>query len=810
MKIRDLKLTIVFLLCLVGIAYGQKPNRKYQNHLFDQGHLIVKVNDGEVRFTPYTDNILEVYFLEKGKEYIDSSHAVVLRPTKVEVFLKEELNYLSYKTGNLSVRINKEPFQVTYSYSGEQIIGEKEGFFDVDSLFGFKFQLQKDEILLGAGERSLGMNRRGHRLELYNKPSYGYEQHAGLMYFSLPIVLSSAKYMILWDNAPKGFLDMGKTEQNTLSIESIGGKPAYFLIAGDEVQDIVSSYTLLTGRQPLPPRWLFGNIASRFGYHSEKEASTVINTFQKDKIPVDGIVFDIFWFGKDIKGHMGNLAWDKDAFPDPEGMMGKFKGLGVKTVLITEPFVLKTSKRWQEAVDNDVLCLDSTGTPYTYDFYFGTTGLIDIFKPRARRWFWDIYKMYMDIGVGAWWGDLGEPEYHPSGIVHTIGRADEVHNIYGHYWAKMVYDGYRKDYPMKRPFVLMRAGFAGSQRFGMVPWSGDVNRTWGGFKPQVEIATQMALQGMAYMHSDLGGFAGANKDGQLYTRWLQYGVFQPVFRPHAQEEVPSEPIFWDDSTKWRAKKAIELRYKLLPYNYTLAFVNSQKGTPLMRPLFYEEPDNYPLYNYDRSYMWGDAFLVSPVTGPDTTSWSFYVPKGIWFDFRNDEVIDGGREITTTVDLNSIPVFVKAGAFVPMSPVYQSTDEYTSKDLAIHYYSHKGVPKSHYQMYNDDGVLAGAYDKGQYEFLDFDAAQLGDNQLKIEMDRTAGTYVGRPVERNIAVIVHNVVNMPKQIQIGEKVLKLKNKKSRLTDGSNIVEWDGANHTATIKFVWKGSKEVILVQ
>ena len=137
---------------------------------------------------------------------------------------------------------------------------------------------------------------------------------------------------------------------------------------------------------------------------------------------------------------------------------------------------------------------------------------------------------------------------------HATGSADEVHNIYGHDWARLIFEGYQKEYPNERPFILMRAGYSGSQRFGMVPWSGDVNRTWGGLQSQPEIALQMGMQGLGYMHSDLGGFAGANVDDELYTRWLQYGVFQPIFRPHAQEEVPSEPVFRSEKTKQLAKR----------------------------------------------------------------------------------------------------------------------------------------------------------------------------------------------------------------------------------------------------------------
>ena len=216
---------------------------------------------------------------------------------------------------------------------------------------------------------------------------------------------------------------------------------------------------------------------------------------------------------------------------------------------------------------------------------------------------------------------------------NPAGTADEIHNIYGHNWAKLIADGYQKEFPSQRPFILMRAGYSGSQRFGMIPWSGDVSRSWGGLQSQMEIAIQMGMQGMAYMHSDLGGFAGDYYDNELYLRWLQYGVFNPIFRPHAQEDVASEIAKKDIVTLAKAKKIVELRYQMLPYNYTLAYQNSTTGIPLMRPLFFEEPNNEKLKTESESYLWGSDFLIKPITKSNVKATEIYFPKSSnWYDF----------------------------------------------------------------------------------------------------------------------------------------------------------------------------------
>jgi oligosaccharide 4-alpha-D-glucosyltransferase len=220
----------------------------------------------------------------------------------------------------------------------------------------------------------------------------------------------------------------------------------------------------------------------------------------------------------------------------------------------------------------------------------------------------------------------------------------------------------------------MRAGYSGSQRFGMIPWSGDVSRGWGGLQSQMEISLQMGMQGQAYMHSDLGGFAGPVLDDELYVRWLQYGVFQPVFRPHAQESVPAEPVFREPATKALAREAIRLRYAMLPYNYTIAFENSRSGMPLMRPIVFEEPENdmVPTPTISSTYLWGADFLVAPVTEPGALRKEVYFPHpgSTWFDFYTGQAHRGGIIETVPTVREHIPTYVRAGAFVPLAAPVQ--------------------------------------------------------------------------------------------------------------------------------------------
>lgn len=783
----------MLLLAIISLDISaQQSERTYSSHTIKGNILELQVSDGIYRIVPYSQHILETSFIPTGELFSEKSHAVILEPKNVAMTLDDQEDRLSWSSEGIAVTITKEPFNISYSYKGKPLIAEGAGYSQSDSMEILEFRLESNEVLYGGGARALGMNRRGNLLELYNKAHYGYEEESKLMNYTMPLVLSSKKYMIHFDNAPIGWLDLDSKGDNTLAYHTISGRKTYQVVAGETWPDIMDQYTQLTGRQPMPPRWAFGNFSSRFGYHSERETRQVVDLFQKDSIPLDAVVIDIYWFGAEIFDHMGNLEFLADSFPTPYEMMADFEKLGVKTILVTEPFILTTSKRWKEAKKNDILAKNSKGKPYTYDFYFGNTGIIDIYDKKAFNWFWDIYKYYTEKGVAGWWGDLGEPEVHPKGVIHATGSADEVHNIYGHDWARLVYEGYQKDFPGQRPFILMRAGYSGSQRFGLIPWSGDVSRSWGGLVPQTEIALQMGMQGLAYMHSDLGGFAeGKVFDPVLYTRWLQYGIFQPLFRPHAQEHIAAEPVFHDAHTRSLAKKAIQLRYKMLPYNYTLAFENHFTGMPMMRPLLFEEPNNDKTFELCETYLWGDAFLVSPVVDSGTVAKEVFFPAtGNWIDFYSGEYYKGGQSLTLPLHEDHIPVFVRTGSFIPTVEPLQSTSKYNTENLTVNYYFDRSVPLSSYRMYDDDGMTPQSYENGKYEFIDFKAA-LHKDTIKITTASLPGDNYTAP-DRKIKLLIHH---LPKQAEI-----------VRINGQQVDVTWDSESKTLSIPLLMNGSEEV----
>jgi oligosaccharide 4-alpha-D-glucosyltransferase len=760
-----MKQLFIYLL-LSTFAFAQNANRKYESYKKTNNTLEIKTSDGLYLLKPYSEKIVETSFIPKGETFNTNSHAVVLIPQKGISKIKETKNTLLFSTKGIVVTIEKSPFKISYSYKGKALLSEKNGYVKTADAEILDFNINDTEVLYGGGSRALGMNRRGNRLKLYNRAQYGYADQAELLNFCIPVVLSSKMYAVHFDNAAIGYLDLDSKKDNTLAYETISGRKTYQVIAADSWTDLTASYTDLTGKQPLPARWTFGNFSSRFGYHSQEEVEKTIEKFKNDSIPVDAIIIDLYWFGKTVQGTLGNLDWDKETFPNPTKMIADLDAKNIKTVLITEPFVLTTSNKWKEAVAKKILATDQFGKPFVFDFYFGNTGIIDLFKPEAKQWFWSIYKDLIHQGVGGLWGDLGEPEMFPSEAFTAKGKADEVHNIYGHNWAKLIAEGYKKDFPSTRPFILMRSGYSGSQQYGIIPWSGDVSRSWGGLQSQTEIALQMGMQGIGYMHSDLGGYAGDHFESELYIRWLQYGVFQPIFRPHAGESVASEPVYKDIVTKAEAKKQVELRYQMLPYNYTLAFENNQKGTPLMRPLLFEEPENQALQSVCQTYFWGNDFLVTPITKAGLTSTTVYFPKNNnWFDFYTDAEQLSGTTATIPVVKEHIPVFVRGGAFIPMIKTIQNTSKYSLNAFELHFYFDAKTAQSEGKLYNDDGTTANAFEKGAFEILNFNSAS-NEKTVTLTLTTTTGKTF-QSADKNISVMLHNLNGKAKKVTVDGK-------------------------------------------
>ncbi|MCW3074365.1 MAG: glycoside hydrolase family 31 protein [Flaviaesturariibacter sp.] len=722
---------------------------------------------GTYTLEQYGNNILRVSFHPKGYTKGENvSDAVIAKPaaryTRTDISTIAGALVIPYKQGEILI---------DYHDKGEYK--------------GFTFALKEDERIYGGGERALPLNRRGYRLNLYNSPAYGYGEGAENLNYSVPFITSSKGYALFFDNPSKGYLDIGKEYKDFLEWGTVSGQLNVYVIFGN-YQQILQSYYTLTGTQPLPPRWAMGNLMSRFGYTSEAQVKEIYGKMKSEQVPVDAVIFDLFWFGDSIKGTLGNLDWvNKSKWPAPKGMIKDFKKEGVNTILVTEPFFVETSKNY--AASKPYLSVDSANKPYYLtDFYFGKGGLIDIFRKDAQSWFWGFYKKQMLNGVEAWWGDLGEPEKHPSDMYHNLEDrghkrlfgANEVHNIYGHQWTKMLYNFYAKEYPSKRLFSLNRAGFAGSQHYSIFPWTGDVSRSWSGFRAQLPVLLGMSMSGVPYVHSDAGGFAGGEGDAELYVRWLQFAAFTPVFRPHgtalyevepAAASYPSEAALFEEPYKSAAKEAIRLRYSLLPYNYSLAYQQARMGKPLIAPLYYHYPVDTTVANLQEEYLWGENILVAPVLQKGATDRRYYLPEGAWYNVAKGEMQSGGKWYTERVQLSTLPLFFKEGAFIPQTATKELTNSknYKGDSLVVTYIS-SDKPSS-FELYNDDGETKGSIAAKSYEIVKFSSGGWKSGGLTLTVTATGNGYKGAPAKRFLRFQLPAMEGKVKSISVNGKKL-----------------------------------------
>jgi oligosaccharide 4-alpha-D-glucosyltransferase len=760
---------ILFLTFLILFPFGLFA----QGFSTGDGSVVLKTNRGDLILTPFTSNIIRVALSETDQ--VANTDAIFLKPQSVKYQKEEDSETMKIKTDSLTVTIDKITHAIKFFDNKNRLIATSTGFF-CDSIYsGFRFRLSEDEMIFGGGEGAIPINRRGYRLHLDNEPHWGYSWGEENLNFSVPHFISSSNYSIFYDNGAVGYADIGKSDSTLLEIASKSDAKSFFFIFNSNQSALQKSFAKLTGTQPMPPRWALGNLMSRFGYQTEKEAREEVDSMLAAGYPIDAIIIDLYWFGKGYDGWMmGDLDWYPPSWPTPQKMISDFKTKGVQTILITEPYVLQTSKNYVEADQKHFFASDSSGkTNILKDFFFGPAGLIDLFNPDACNWYWPFYQRQIENGVAGWWGDLGEPERFHTDLIFVSGKGTAVKNLYGHYWSKMLSDKYDQYYPEKRLFHLNRAGFAGSQRYSSYPWSGDVSRTWGGFRAQLPNLISMSLSNVPYAHSDLGGFCAVGKNEELYLRWLQFGVFNPIFRPHS-EKVPSEPFYYSDSIQKFVKPFFELRYKLLPYNYTLAWRQEQFGEPLAAPLFMKANLPKTLWGIFDEYFWGDAFLVAPVLEAGQKVKSIFLPNGVWFDFFSGERFMGNGYVNRKIDLETFPVFVKAGSFVPMVKPMVNTAAYDPSVIEIHFWYDHSVMQSNYTLYDDDGKTKGSFTKGKYELINFAFSNQVDKMV-FSIENTGGEYIGRPMERKVKMVFHNLPSEFKaeglKVESGQSIIEI---------------------------------------
>lgn len=647
----------------------------------------------------------------------------------------------------------------------------------------------------GAGERGHSFNLYGDTLVMYNRQNYGYtgdEKRISQMNITMPLIISSNGYALLFDDYAAAEMITG---QSGISYTTESNRPIsyYFINGAGSLPEVMKNYTALTGRQKLPPLWALGYITSKYGYRTQSEATGVIDTLKRKGYPVDGMVLDLYWYGKE--NDMGRLEWDSIQWPDHKKMLADLKRQGVNTVIISQPYILRNGKavdNYNELAEKGLLVKDSLGRPLEVKIWVGEGGMFDTSNPETRQWLRDRYKKLTDEGVTGWWGDLGEPEVHPESGVHANGESARLyHNQYGNDWSSIIYDLFEDEYPDRRLMTMMRGGTAGLQRYSVFPWSTDVSRSWAGLKPQITIMLNSGLSGLGYMSHDVGGFAVDSirpTDPELYVRWLQLGTFSPILRTHAQyaAEPYNYPMYADIILP-----LIKERYRWLPYNYTLAYENASQGQPLVRPLNYHTRSSAKYDDITDQYLWGRDVMVAPVLEQGATDRRIIFPEGTWVDFNNpSDIYEGGDTIIYPAPLSVLPLFVRAGSFIPLAEYdMANTGDYDNSTYTIRYFNVENI-KSEYKLYEDDMTLNNNIETDNYSIITFNGDDTPDRvSIKVAAEKTRADASRA---KQLTFILERMPSKPKSVSVNGKVTEL--------------TYDARNHTLKIEVNWNADTPI----
>lgn len=544
---------------------------------------------------------------------------------------------------------------------------------------------------------------------------------------------------------------------DTFAYTAQGGPLRFYYIYGPDLYSVLDGYTALTGRAPMPPRWATGLLQSRFGYKNEADFRDLMDNYRSRRIPCDTLIFDLDWFPI-----MGDLWWNPANFQDGSAFMKQLDSRGFKAIVIVEPYIFKDSSSFEIASRQNLFTRGPDGKNLIFPFWSQRpAGLMDFTNPDLRQWFGDKIARIHDSGVDAWWTDLDEPETDPEDNSYALGPRAAYHNLQAFLMNKTIFDTYAERYPDERVMIMTRSGFPGIQRFGSGIWSGDVQATFHHLENQTPIGLSASMSGFAMWNSDIGGFHG-KPSPELFARWIQFGSFNPVFRPHGNHDR-REPWAFGAEAEAINKKYIELRYRLAPYLYSLFRQMNQKGAPIMRPMFAEFPNDEQAAAVESQYMYGPLLLVAPVARPGETKHRVYLPAGDWTFFWNERTVSGPKFVSVPVDLETMPLFARPGALLPMGPVMQFTNEKPTDPLTIHYYP--ADEETQFTLYEDDGVT-NAYKNGAFAETLLRGQRRADGTMFVTVEGPKGSYNGMPETRTYELVFHHAA-APAQVLLNRE-------------------------------------------
>lgn len=769
----------------------------------ENGTVTFSCTKGSLTITPYGPETVKVFTLCNGASVTEERHTIsVCAVPDAEYAIDEtEESVKIMISDGITIEVEKSSSLVTFiGKDGNILLAEDKGLSNnISGGSTVSFRGMNDGAFYGGGYNGGWTNWDGKTMRMNNTQKWGWDcNDHNPRCINVPFYVSTSGYGVYFDDH---YRDASiKPSSNGTTYSSGSQDPiAYYFMGGGSMEKVMENYTGLTGRQPLPPYWALGYITSRYGYHSESEASEVIDKIKNINAPLDGLVFDLYWEGEDESG-MGNLAWHTPKFPDGKKMMADFLKRGVHTVVITEPFFtsrctnynLLKNKGW--LADEDV-----------YDMTWlksEKVGLIDASNPDAMSWMADFYEDYTRQGMSGWWLDLGEPERHDDDSSHKGGTVSQIHNEFGNLWLDAVYTRLHDKFPDMRQMLMPRSGTSGMQRYATFPWTGDIQRSWEGLQAQIPALVNSSMSGIGYMGSDTGGFAATNgTDADLYLRWVEFAVFSPSMRTHSSV-LPEPYNECYNSIREDVVKYINMRYSYLPYTYTLAYDNATYGIPLARPVNFYDQEPSTLGAVDNEYLWGADILVAPVV-ENATARDIRFPDGRWMDLNKPaNIYQGGTTVNYAAPLGTLPHFGRVGSIIPRftQATFTNTAKIDRSAISLDVILNPDG-ESHGRMYDDNRTSFDPVSTGDYLLTDI-TARHRDTDIDIFLTNEGNGYEGIPDTRTFLLTVHNFIlpddakvfwgyNHPERTQAMESVIR------GSASGDDNGEIAGSNEYATLE-------------
>ncbi|GAA3631704.1 glycoside hydrolase family 31 protein [Lactobacillus hamsteri] len=709
----------------------------------DNQSFIFNNDKREISLTVLTPEIIR--FFEDHGEANPSFAIEGDKQIKTDVSVKNDDNKITLKTSALKVLVDKDLHVDVYDRMGHPLVldykekrklldrginpeqeklAASEGHNVNDGLEQDKILVIKkmatDEQFYGLGDKTGFLDKRGYEYDNWNtdNPDPQVESFKAL-YKSIPFLIGVKEghpYGLFFDDSYKNHIDLGKESQKYYYYSAKDGNLDYYIIGGKTLKEVITNYTYLTGRVPLPQKWMLGYQQSRWGYSvSQKEVSRIADSLRDNDLPCDVLHFDI-----DYMDGYRVFTWRKDTYEDPKKFIAELRDKGFRVMPIIDPGVKVDENYWvyQEGIKNGYFAKSPDGTVYVNKVWPGDAVYPDFARKEVQDWWGKNIKFLVDLGTCGVWNDMNEPASFngplPDDVVFSDGEKAsthaKIHNVYGHNMAKATYNGLKK-LSGKRPYVITRAAYAGTQKYSTV-WTGDNQSLWTHIQMMIPQLCNLGLSGFAFAGTDIGGF-GADCTPELLTRWIEAAIFSPLLRNHAAVGTRSqEPWAFGEPTLSIYRKYLKLRYHLISYLYDRFYHESKTGLPVMRPLVLNYPNDKHVRKMNDEYMVGSDLLVAPILMEGQTARQVYLPKGEWLNFWTNAEYTGENTILANAPLDTLPLFIKKNTILPWDKERDHVDPDDHDLMTFRLFGDHG----NYIHYQDNGVDFD-YENGKYNLYE---------------------------------------------------------------------------------------------